>query len=140
MKNPYRRWQEYQPSKAQALWIALGSVLATLIVGFGLGGWVTDGSAQQRADQAAKASYQQLAAAVCRESFLRATDAHERLAKLRKTQSWERYRLIASGGWATMPGEDGVDNDVAGLCATDLVDNAQSSAHATPVGGAAGAR
>jgi hypothetical protein len=38
-----QRWNEYQPSKEHTLWIALGGVIATLIVGFGLGGWVTAG-------------------------------------------------------------------------------------------------
>jgi hypothetical protein len=124
----------------QTLWIALGGVVVTLVLGFGLGGWVTDGTAQQRADEAATASYQQLAAAVCKENFLRAADARERLARLQKTEWWQRGDLVAAGGWATMPGEDEARSGVAGLCAARLADHAEANARAAPLSSATAAR
>jgi hypothetical protein len=135
MNNPYRRWQEYQPSKEQTAWIALGSIVATLVLGFGLGGWVTAGTAQKRAAEAAAASHQTLAAAVCRESFLRAANARERLEKLQATEWWQRDELVATGGWATMPGEDEASIDVAGLCATQLTEHADAQAKNNPLAG-----
>lgn len=140
MKHLYQRWREYQPSKEQALWLALGCVAATLLLGFGFGGWVTGGTAQERADEAAATSYRQLAAAVCKENFLRAADARERVAKLQKTEWWQRDELIASGGWATMPGEDQASIAVAGLCATQLIEHAEASARARPFNAASVAR
>lgn len=133
MRNPYQRWREYQPSKEQVFWIALGAVVATLIVGFGLGGWVTGGTAKERADEAASGAYQQLAATVCKESFLRAANAQERLAKLRSTEWWERDELVAKAGWATMPGEDHARDAVAMQCATQLGEYAEAQAKNTPL-------
>lgn len=125
MKSPYRLWQEYQPSKEHTLWIAVGCVIATLIVGFGFGGWVTGGTAKKMADESAAASRNQLAAAVCAEQFMRAADARTRLAKLQALEWWERDDLVANGGWATMPGDKDADSAVAELCAARLADQAK---------------
>jgi hypothetical protein len=115
-----QRWSEYQPAKEHLFWTVIIGIAATLIIGFGPGGWVTGGTAQKRADEAAAASHHQLAAAVCAEHFMRAADARTRLAKLQALQWWERDEHLAKGGWATMPGEKEADSAVAQLCATRL--------------------
>jgi hypothetical protein len=115
-----QRWSEYQPAKEHLFWTVIIGIAATLIIGFGPGGWVTGGTAQKRADEAAAASHHQLAAAVCAEHFMRAADARTRLAKLQALQWWERDEHVAKGGWATMPGEKEADSAVAQLCATRL--------------------
>jgi hypothetical protein len=115
-----QRWNEYQPAKEHLFWTVIVGIAATLIIGFGPGGWVTGGTAQTRADEAAAASHNQLAAAVCAEHFMRAADARTRLAKLQALQWWERDEHLAQGGWATMPGEKEADSAVAQLCATRL--------------------
>jgi hypothetical protein len=125
MKNPYQRWQEYQPTKEQAFWLALGSVIAVLVIGFGLGGWVTGGTARKVADEAAAAAHNQLAAAVCAEHFMRASDARARLAKLEQLQWWERDDYVAAGGWGTMPGEKEASSAVAEMCAVRLSEQAK---------------
>jgi hypothetical protein len=51
-------------------WIAAGCVVATLILGFGIGGWVTAGTAQEMVSQARADARHQLAAAVCVEDFM----------------------------------------------------------------------
>jgi hypothetical protein len=120
-----QRWQEYQPTKEHTFWVALGCVIATLIVGFGLSGWVTAGSAKKMADEAAAASRNQLAAAVCAEGFMRSADARTRLAKLQALEWWERDDLVANGGWATMPGEKDASGVVAEMCAARLAEQAK---------------
>ena len=117
MKSPVKAWQEYQPTRAQLFWLCAASVVATLILGFGPGGWVTGASAQRTADEAATASRQQLAAAVCAEDFLGAANARERLEKLSATEWWERDDVVAESGWATMPGESQANSAVAMQCA-----------------------
>lgn len=117
-----QRWSEYRPTKGHLFWIAAVSVVATLIIGFGPGGWVTGGSAHNMADEAAAASRNQLAAAVCAEHFMRAADARARLAKLQALDWWERDDHVAEGGWATMPGDKEADSAVAQMCATRLAD------------------
>jgi hypothetical protein len=74
------------------------------------------------ADEAAMASRNQLAAAVCAEHFLRAADARARLAKLQALDWWERDDHVAAGGWATMPGDNEADSAVAQMCATRLTE------------------
>src|SRR5919106_1252916 len=128
-----QRWNEYQPSKEHTLWIALGGVIATLIVGFGLGGWVTGGTASKMADEAAASAHHQLAAGVCAEEFLRAANARERLAKLKALEWWERDDQVAAGGWATMPGEKEANSVVAEMCANRLAEQAEAAVKPTPV-------
>jgi len=116
------RWSAYRPTKEHTFWTALVAIAATLAIGFGPGGWVTGGTAKKMADQAAAASHDQLAAAVCAREFMRATDARARLAKLQALQSWEREQQLVKDGWATMPGEREADRDAAELCVTRLID------------------
>ncbi len=120
-----QRWNDYRPTKEHAFWLAAGSIVATLVIGFGFAGWVTGGSAQEMSDQAALASHDKLAAAVCAEDFMRAADARARLAKLTALEWWERDDLVAGGGWATMPGEKEASGTVAEMCATRLADQAK---------------
>jgi hypothetical protein len=133
MRSPAQAWRAYQPTRAQLLWLCAASVVATLILGFGPGGWVSGASAQKMADEAATASRQQLAAAVCAEDFLGAANARERLAKLRDTHWWHRGEVVAAGGWATMPGDSEASSTVAALCATRLAEQAEASARGTPL-------
>lgn len=122
MRTLMMRWNEYRPTKEQTFWIALASVIATLVIGFGMAGWVTGGTAQKMSDEAATAAHNKLAAAVCAEHFLRAADASTRLAKLQALQWWERDDHLAKAGFATMPGENEPDTAVAGMCALRLAE------------------
>ena len=121
-----QRWNEYRPTKEHAFWLVAGSVAVTLVAGFGFAGWVTGGSAQRAADEAALAAHDKLAAAVCAEQFMAAADARTRLAKLTALQFWERDDLVAAGGWATMPGEKEASGAVAEMCASRLADQAKT--------------
>jgi hypothetical protein len=119
-----RLWNEYRPTKEHTFWVALGGVVATLVIGFGMAGWVTGGTAQKMSDQAAAAAHHRLAVAVCVQEFMRAADAKARLAKLQALEYWERDDHLVSGGWATMPGEKEADSAVAEMCAANLSDQA----------------
>lgn len=137
MRTPARVWRDYQPTRAQLLWLCAATVVATLILGFGPAGWVTGATAQRMADEAATASRERLAAAVCAEEFLGAANARERLTKLKATQWWDRDDVVAAGGWATMPGESEASGAVAEQCATRLAEHADASARAAPLSAAA---
>jgi alpha/beta superfamily hydrolase len=126
MRNALLRWQQYQPTKGQTFWIAIACVVATLIIGFGFGGWVTGGTALRMAGEAAVAARNQLAAAVCAEEFMRATDARARIAKLEALEWWERDDHLAAGGWATKPGDKEANGTVATMCAARLAEEAKT--------------
>ena len=85
-----QRWNNYRPTKEQTLWTAVGCIIATLVLGFGLGGWVTGGTAQKMAAEAAATSRHELAAAVCAEEFMRAADSRATLEKLKGLQWYAR--------------------------------------------------
>src|SRR5689334_1097416 len=44
-----RRWEDYQPGKSTLFWACAATVIATLIVGFNWGGWVTGGTSRSLA-------------------------------------------------------------------------------------------
>jgi hypothetical protein len=112
----------------QTAWTAIAAVVLTLVVGFGIAGWVSGGTAQKMADEAAAAAHAELAAAVCAEDFLRAANARERLAKLHALEWRERDDQLTAAGWATMPGETEPAPGVAAHCATRLAEHADALA------------
>ena len=114
------RWEDYRPSKTAAFWFAALCVVATLIIGFGVAGWVTGGTAEQQVNDATLAARHELASAICVEEFMAANDAQARLAKLRDASYWERSELVATGGWATMPDRKEPNQIVASMCAAQL--------------------
>src|SRR3546814_155238 len=116
------RWREARPSKAMLFWSCAGCAVATMIIGFTWGGWVTGGTAQEMAAEAATGARAELAAAVCVDRFLNSPDAAGQLAQLRDTSAWQRDSFIEDGGWVTLAGmEDPVD-EAADLCADQLLE------------------
>jgi hypothetical protein len=117
-----RRWTAYRPSKGVWFWSCAGCVVASIIVGFNWGGWVTGGTASRMAAAAANGARAQLAAASCVNRFENGPDAVAQLAALKKSSSYERSSLITKNGWATMPGSQEPVTGAADLCAQQLVD------------------
>ena len=113
-------WEDYRPTKAQAFWISAAGIAATLIAGFGFAGWVSGGTAQKMAAEAAANSRHELAAAICVEEFLADAAARARLVKLKDAGWYERSELIQKGGWATMPDRKEPNSVVAAMCAEKL--------------------
>ena len=122
MPSLRRRWEEYRPSKTEAFWTAAGCVIATLVIGFGFGGWVTGGTAEKRAVEAADGARHKLAAAICVSQFMRAKDAKHRLADLKKADWFQRDDIVAGNGWATMPDRKEPNSAVAEMCASQLIE------------------
>ena len=85
-------------------WSLAACIVATVVVGFTWGGWITGGTATTMATDAATAARTQLAAAVCISRLQAGPDASAQLVALKKTDSYERGDLNQKDGWATMPG------------------------------------
>jgi hypothetical protein len=115
------RWEEWRPSKVAYFWSCVGCVVATIIVGFAWGGWVTGGTAAKMEASAASQARAQLAAAVCVDRFMKGADAQTRLASLKKTDSWSRDDVLEKGGWLAMAGQKEPVDGAADLCAEKLV-------------------
>jgi hypothetical protein len=116
-----QRWTAYRPSKAVWFWSCVGCVVATLIVGFTWGGWVTGTTAAKMAQDAANSSQDQLAADFCAYRFEHSPDAAAQLAALKKTEFWDRNNFIRNGGWVTLPGVKIPVSDAAGACVDKLM-------------------
>jgi hypothetical protein len=115
------RFQEYSPSKTVLFWSCAGCVVATMIVGFTWGGWVTGGTAEEMAADAVDQGRAEIAAAVCVEEFMQQADAGVQLASLKEiSSSWRREDFVEEGGWAMIAGEE--YDDAAELCADHLIE------------------
>lgn len=130
--NIGQRIGAYQPSKTVWFWSTAGAVVATMIIGFTWGGWVTGGAAVDRAEEAAEGAVAQLAASICAHRFLEAGDAGVQLAALKEESSYQRNSFIEDGGWVTFAGAEEPVDGAARLCAQQLMD-AEVQPVVTPV-------
>ena len=55
-KSITQRWDDYQPTKSTLVWACAGAAVATMIVGFTWGGWVTGGTSRDLATTAGTAA------------------------------------------------------------------------------------
>src|SRR5690349_16235706 len=76
-----RRRAAYRPSKGGWLWSCVGVSVATMIVGFGWGGWVTGGTATRMAADAAHDARAKLGAASCVYRFNQGPEMSAQLAE-----------------------------------------------------------
>ena len=96
---------------------AAGGAVALAIVGFGWGGWVTGGTAEAMADKRAKSAMVAALAPICVAQFQQDSGVDALLNELNNTRAYQRAAFIEKGGWATMPGGENGDRDVAKACA-----------------------
>jgi hypothetical protein len=116
-----RRWEDYQPSKTTLVWACIAAMIATIVVGFSWGGWVTGGTSQAMATLAGKTARGELASAICIERFNAAPDAIARLAEFKAlADNYKQRQFVEAGGWATMPGQTTPDRLVVQGCTTAL--------------------
>jgi hypothetical protein len=130
----FQRFTQYQPTKTQAFWIAVICVLATLIAGFGIGGWVTGTKAEKMVAEAADGARRDLGVAVCIEDFMHSPAAKAELAKLKKASWYDRGQIVSAGGWATMPDRKEPESAIAAQCAARLSEAPEAAM--TPVNAA----
>ena len=103
---------------------ATGAV-ATIVVGFYWGGWVTGGSNKEMVQRSATTAVVAALAPICVDRFQAQAGAAANLTELKKISSWQQASFIEKGGWATMPGATSPDSAVARACA-DLLGNLKS--------------
>jgi hypothetical protein len=104
-------------SKTLLFWSAMAAVIATMIVGFTWGGWVTGGTARAMAQtQADDAVVNRLAPICVIQSGLDPNKA-EKLKELTALSGYERGEFLKKVGWSKMPGEAESDSRVSEACA-----------------------
>jgi hypothetical protein len=101
--------------------IATGAI-ASMVIGFSWGGWMTGGTASKLAAERADTAVVAALTPICVEKFLQNSDAKANLAILQKISSnWEQGQYLENGGWVTQPGATSSDYHLARACAEKLV-------------------
>jgi hypothetical protein len=129
-----RRWEDYRPSKTVLFWACAGCAVATMVVGFGWGGWVTGGTNATMVTQSATDARAGLTASICVERFAKGADQTAQFAALKGTDSWKRDKFIEDGGWVTLPGTASPIAGAAELCARQIIDAAPPAKAASTSG------
>ncbi len=101
----------------------IGAV-AAIILGFSWGGWVTGGSASEMADNIARDQVLTALVPVCIAMSETDPERVAKLAALDAASAFKRRDAIADAGWATVPGMDKPDRDLAKACEEALKANA----------------
>ena len=98
---------------------AVGAV-ATLIIGFYWGGWVTAGSAKDMVARSTTTAVVTALSPICVDKFQRSAEAAKDMVELKKVSSYQQGSFIEKGGWATFPGSESANSAVARACAEIL--------------------
>ena len=116
-----QRWSATRPTKTSVFWFGVGAVVATLVVGFTLGGWVTGGTARRMAEASGEEAVVKRVAPICVVRFKDDPKRDEKLKQLKEVNAWEQSDYVKKQGWATMPGEPEPDAKVADECVKLLI-------------------
>jgi hypothetical protein len=114
-------WDEARPTKTAVFWSWVGSVVLTMIIGFAWGGWVTGGTAQKIAEKMAGDAVVKRLSPMCVVQFNRDPGKDQKLKELKEASTYQRGEYVEKQGWATMPGEEKPDSNVAEECARLLM-------------------
>jgi hypothetical protein len=98
---------------------AFAGAVATLVIGFMWGGWVTGGTAKSMTSEAVEATQVALYSPVCVERYM-AKATPEQRAEFAKENEWNRDSIIEKTGFATPPGASSPNDAVADKCAETL--------------------
>ena len=90
------------------------------IVGFTWGGWVTGGTAQERAMAMSRDDVVAAMVPVCLDMAQTDPDRAAKLAVIRDAQTYQRRDALMEAGWATVPGAGAPDRDIAQACLASL--------------------
>ena len=112
-------WYQGESLKRLLQGAAVG-IVATLVIGFGWGGWMLGSTAKTLADSTANSAVVAAIAPICVDQFQRSADAAKNLTELKKTDSWQQAAYVEKGGWAVMPGSKAIDDGVPQACAAIL--------------------
>lgn len=104
------------------LWGAVAGSVVTMIIGFGWGGWTTSSTsarlAKVQADTAVTAALVPLCVAKSRADGT----AVKKLGELKAlASSYDQRDFVTKTGWATVPGSDDPNRDLAEACAAALL-------------------
>ncbi|WP_417722733.1 hypothetical protein [Salipiger sp.] len=90
------------------------------IVGFTWGGWVTGGTAHDRAMAMSRDDVVASMVPVCLDMAQSDPGRADKMATIRAASTYQRRDAVMEAGWATVPGTDAPDRDIAQACLAAL--------------------
>jgi hypothetical protein len=90
------------------------------VVGFTWGGWVTGGTSNDRAMAMSRTDVVASMVPVCLDMARSDPTRADKLATIRAASTYQRRDALMTAGWATMPGTDAPDRDIAQACLKEL--------------------
>ncbi|PWJ10699.1 hypothetical protein [Jannaschia seohaensis] len=90
------------------------------VVGFTWGGWVTGGTAHERAMTMSREDVVASMVPVCLDMARSDPSRADKLATIRAASTFQRRDALMAAGWATMPGNDAPNRDIAQACLAAL--------------------
>ena len=121
-KVSFGQWlRDVRPTKTVVFWSWVGSAVLTMIIGFAWGGWVTGGTALKMAEKMGDDAVLKRLGPICVVQATRDAGKDQKLKQLKETDTWQRGDYVEKQGWATMPGEEKPDSNVASECARLLM-------------------
>ena len=97
----------------------IGAVLVG-VVGFTWGGWVTGGTSNDRAMAMAHDDVVASMVPVCLDMARSDPAQADKMETIRAAKAYRRRDALMAAGWATMPGTDAPDRDIAQGCLKEL--------------------
>ena len=95
---------------------AITGAVLTAVVGFTWGGWVTGNNADKMAMTMAHDDVIAALVPVCVDMARTDPSRAEKLATIRAASTYQRRDAVMAAGWATMPGAETPDRDLAQAC------------------------
>jgi pimeloyl-ACP methyl ester carboxylesterase len=103
-----------------AVYGALGGAVLTMVLGFSWGGWVTGGSAQAMAVAESKSAVVAALVPVCLQMSQNDPDRLAKLTLISEAPTYQRRDKLIEAGWATAPGAETPNRDLAQACIASL--------------------
>jgi hypothetical protein len=106
------------------VWGAVIGSVVTMIIGFGYGGW-TSSTAERLAKQHADTAVTAALVPLCIAQSKADRAVSKKMGELRAfTSSYDQRDFVTKTGWATVPGSEEPNRDVAEACAAALLKTA----------------
>lgn len=112
-----------------AVWSAIGGAVAITIIGFSADWVTTTGTAHAMAEEEANLAVVSALTPICVAQFRSETPEvrEQQLAAIEDQSSWEMGEIVSEQGWATLPGAEEPNDDVAEACAERLIEAAEAA-------------
>ena len=95
---------------------AIVGAMVLAIAGFSWGGWMTTATAAEMAEDDVRTAM----VPVCVEMARLDPDREMKMAKVKSASGYSRRTAVMEAGWATAPGTDTPDRDLAKACVDEL--------------------